>query len=252
MNRNRYLASSHSLIRSKSGVHGVYRIPILKIRDTRSSFYCIIVILLILILYTPQTATAENDFPIGLQLDYEYENRYGFNSDSYTKSYDFIRWTDDAQTTVEIQIDSEVTVVPFPDGEISVMAGAPLWTDISDWSSGMLSFKGRSYEISEGSRNGYNCWYLHAGIDGSGTFDGEYWNLYYERTFGFLVFYGNIQFSGFSTTEVTVSLEESNLDSYKLLGGLLEAFWIKPLLISSILVELVFIGRLLVKRRNRN
>ncbi len=231
---------------------GVCRIPILKIRATRNSFYSIIVILLVLILYTPQTATAENGFPISLQLDYEYENRYGFNSDSYTKSYDFIQWTDDAQTTVEIQIDSEAFVVPFPDGEVIVMTGVPLWADISDWSSGMLSFKGRSYEISEGIRNGYNCWYLHAGIDSPDTFDGEYWNLYYERTFGFLVFYGNIQFSGFSTTDVTVSLEESNLDSYKFLGGMLEAFWIKPLLISGILAELVFIGRLLVKRRSRN
>jgi hypothetical protein len=210
------------------------------------------IIVLIFLLIIPQNAAAQNDFPIGLQLEYEIENRYGFNSNTNTKSFDFIRWTDAAQTTVELQIDSEVTVVPFPEGEISVVTGAPLWTDFSDWHAGELSFQGRTWEVSVSIRNGHNCWHLHTGYDGPDTFDGEYWNLFYEGNLGILVFYGHIVFSSYSTSEFSASLEESNLSSFKFLGGLLEAGWLMPLLISGITVELTIIVGLVIRRVSKN
>ena len=69
-----------------------------------------------LFLFIPLHGSAVNGFPIGLSLEFEIETRSGgFNiyTNSYTKSYDFIQWTDTSQNTVELQIDTETFQVAF-------------------------------------------------------------------------------------------------------------------------------------------
>ena len=68
--------------------------------------------------------------------------------------------------------------------------------------------------LSRSTINGYSCWYIRGEIDGPDAFDGEYWNIYYEISRGFLISYHHITFSGTSTSEQTASLEENNLNSF--------------------------------------
>lgn len=200
--------------------------------------------------YLPLRSSADDEFPVGLTLEYEIEYRSGYSySNSLVKTYEFTRWTDDAQTTVELQIDSSTVTVLFPGGAVDILSSVPLWTDVSYWTTGSMIFKGRTYEVSRSSRNGYQTWYLHARVDGPGDFESEFWNLHYDVSLGFLVFYGNVDFESLSTSELTASLEDSNLRSFMFLGGFLNTPWIMPLLLLGIALELGIISYELIKRR---
>ncbi len=200
---------------------------------------------------SPEVASAKSKFPVGLTLEYEIESRVTFNSNSHMVSYEFTQWIDEEQGTIELLIDSTATEVNYPEGSVTVIAGFPLWTDVSNWEENGTTIFGSFYELSHSSRNGYSCWYLRGEVDGPADFDGEYWNIYYERTFGFLVFYGHILFSGSSFSEQTATLEESNLNSFKFLGGFFDTPLGTSLLLGGIFIELVIICRLWDRRRRR-
>ena len=74
------------------------------------------------------------------------------------------------------------------------------------------------------------------------------WNVYYEANFGFLVFYGNVRFDDFSFTEATATLEETNINRFLFLGGMLNSPLVRPLFILGIVIELVVVGRLIFRR----
>jgi hypothetical protein len=200
---------------------------------------------------SPVLASAQSNFPVGLTLEYEIESRYTFNTQSHMVSYEFTQWIDEEQGTIELLIDSTATEVTYPEGSVTVIAGFPLWTDVSNWEVGETTNFGSFYELSHSTRNGYSCWYLRGETDGPDDFDGEYWNIYYERTYGFLVFYGHIAFSGTSISEQTATLEENNLNSFKFLGGFFDTPLGTILLVGGILIELVIISKLWYRRSKR-
>lgn len=217
----------------------------------RNFSYGLIVTLIFLILASPDIAFGAK-FPIGLQLEYEIESRYGFSTDSHTVTYEFARWIDEDSETVELLVDSSSTVVTYPSGSVTVIAGFPLWTDISSWTEGGTTQFGDFYDLSRSTRNGFSCWYLRAEIDGPGDFEAEFWNIYYERTYGFLVFYGHVDFYGTSFTEHTATLGDNNMNSFKFLGGFLDTSYAMILLVAGIFIELVVICRLWSRRTGRS
>ncbi|MFW9833061.1 MAG: hypothetical protein ACFFEK_03615 [Candidatus Thorarchaeota archaeon] len=213
----------------------------------RNFSYGLIVTLIILILASPDIAFGAK-FPIGLQLDYEIESRYGFNTDSHTVTYEFTRWIDEDAEIVELLVDSSPTQVTYPSGSVTVIAGFPLWADISSWTEGGTTQFGGSYDLTRSTKNGFSCWYLRAEIYGPGDFDAEFWNIYYECTYGFLVFYGNVDFYSTTITEHTATLGDNNINSFKFLGGFLDTPYAMILLVAGIFIELIVICKLWARR----
>jgi len=207
--------------------------------------FCLVIILTVFLLSIPQNVAAQG-FPIGLHLEYKLESysNYGTSSSS-TKIYEFIQWTDDSKTRVEIEIDSVASTIGYPSGEIDVATDVPLWVDVSSWSTGSMTFKGRTYEVTTGGNNGHHCWHLH-----SNPSDGVYYNYWYHHTSGFLVVYGRSTWSDFSVSGFRVILEEDNLGSFIFLGGFGSPL-VTVLLFTGIFIELVVICRFWDRRTGK-
>ena len=207
--------------------------------------YGFLLTIIILFLATPDVAFAD-EFPVGLSLEYEIETRYS-SVNNYTRTYEFTRWIDVELGQVELLVDSRPRVVTYPSGSETVIFDFPLWTDVGSWEEGGTTQFGDSYNLSRSTRNGFYCWNLRGEVDGPGDFDSVFWDIYYDRTFGFLVFYNKVNDT--LPYEQTATLMDNNLNNFMFLGGFLIAPFTRILFLSGIIIELVIIYRLWDQRR---
>jgi hypothetical protein len=105
--------------------------------------------LILLTNYVVQTHASQVDnFPIGLNITYVVGVDIPLFHNEYQTTYDFIRWIDQENLTVEFENDYTIRVKQFPEIRLPGPAQPPLWMDVSSWSLGdTVEISGIGYPI---------------------------------------------------------------------------------------------------------